>query len=233
MPTGHTTLPVGCAGNGPLPGCRQGTCRRCPRPCRLLHGATWTICVIIATSADRADIRRFRNLPSHGLGDGKCNGHLYWAQVAITLGVPDPRWLYDQLAPHEGELAIVGAGLECGGAVDSLLAGLAWRLSRPGEAAERAQAARWRPASAPPHGSPGLLISSTTSMPPQEPGISRPPARYGDRLGDRYCQNRSMPYWCEFLVAELRHRLVERSEPGSVSPRELCQIRHRLPRGDR
>ena len=64
----------------------------------------------------------------------------YWAQVAIALGVPDPRWLYDQLAPHAGELAIVGAGLDCGGAVDSLLAGLAWRLGRPGEAAERAQA---------------------------------------------------------------------------------------------
>ena len=64
----------------------------------------------------------------------------YWAQVAIALGVPDPRWLYDQLAPHAGELAIVGVGLDCGGAVDSLLAGLAWRLGRPGEAAERAQA---------------------------------------------------------------------------------------------
>jgi hypothetical protein len=64
----------------------------------------------------------------------------YWAQVAIALGVPDPRWLYDQLAPHAGELAIVGVGLDCGGAVDSLLAGLAWRLGRAGEAAERAQA---------------------------------------------------------------------------------------------
>jgi DNA-binding SARP family transcriptional activator len=64
----------------------------------------------------------------------------YWAQVAIALGVPDPAWLYDQLAPHAGELAIVGVGLDCGGAVDSLLAGLAWRLGRPVEAAERARA---------------------------------------------------------------------------------------------
>ncbi|HEX6524486.1 MAG TPA: AAA family ATPase, partial [Streptosporangiaceae bacterium] len=64
----------------------------------------------------------------------------YWAQVAIAVGVPDAGWLYDQLAPHAGELAIVGVGLDCGGAVDSLLAGLAWRLGRPGEAAERAQA---------------------------------------------------------------------------------------------
>ena len=64
----------------------------------------------------------------------------FWAQVAIALGVPDPTWLYDQLAPHTGELAVVGVGGDCGGAADSLLAGLAWRLGRPGEAAERAQA---------------------------------------------------------------------------------------------
>jgi DNA-binding SARP family transcriptional activator len=64
----------------------------------------------------------------------------YWAQVAIALGVPDPGWLYDQLEPHAGELAIVGVGLDCGGAVDSLLAGLAWRLGRLDEAAERARA---------------------------------------------------------------------------------------------
>jgi len=66
----------------------------------------------------------------------------FWAQVAIALGVPDPGWLYDQLAPHAGELAIVGVGGDCGGAADSLLAGLAWRLGRPGEAAERAQTGR-------------------------------------------------------------------------------------------
>ena len=62
------------------------------------------------------------------------------AQVAIALGTPDPQWLYDQLAPHAGELAIVGVGLDCGGAIDSLLAGLAWHLGRAGEAAERARA---------------------------------------------------------------------------------------------
>jgi DNA-binding SARP family transcriptional activator len=64
----------------------------------------------------------------------------YWAQVAIALGEPDPGWLHEQLAPHAGELAVVGVGADCGGAVDSLLAGLAWRLGRPGEAAERARA---------------------------------------------------------------------------------------------
>jgi DNA-binding SARP family transcriptional activator len=64
----------------------------------------------------------------------------YWAQVAIALGEPDPRWLYDQLEPHAGELAVVGVGADCGGAVDSLLAGLAWRLRRLDEAAQRAQA---------------------------------------------------------------------------------------------
>lgn len=64
----------------------------------------------------------------------------YWAQVATALGVPDPGCLYDQLEPHAGELAIVGVGVDCGGAVDSLLAGLAWRLGRLGMAAECAQA---------------------------------------------------------------------------------------------
>ena len=63
----------------------------------------------------------------------------YWAQVAIAAGVPDPGWLYDELLPHSGELAVVGAGVDCGGAVDSLLAGLAVRLGRPREAAERAR----------------------------------------------------------------------------------------------
>src|SRR5262249_20184777 len=63
----------------------------------------------------------------------------YWAQVAAALGVPDPAWLYERLAPHAGELAIVGHVGDCGGAVDSLLAGLAWRLGRLEEAAERAQ----------------------------------------------------------------------------------------------
>ena len=64
----------------------------------------------------------------------------YWAQVAAALGVPDPGWLYGQLAPHAGELAIAGHVGDCGGAVDSLLAGLAWRLGRLDEATERAQA---------------------------------------------------------------------------------------------
>jgi DNA-binding SARP family transcriptional activator len=64
----------------------------------------------------------------------------YWAQVASALGIPDPAWLYDQLAPHAGELAIVGVAGDSGGATDSLLAGLAWRLGRLDEASERAQA---------------------------------------------------------------------------------------------
>ena len=64
----------------------------------------------------------------------------YWAQVATALGIPDPAWLYDRLAPHAGELAIAGGAGDCGGAVDSLLAGLAWRLGRLDEAAEHAQA---------------------------------------------------------------------------------------------
>ena len=64
----------------------------------------------------------------------------FWAHVAAALGLPDPSWLYEQLAPHTGELAIVGVAGDCGGAVDSLMAGLAWRLGRPDEAAALAQA---------------------------------------------------------------------------------------------
>ena len=64
----------------------------------------------------------------------------YWAQVAAPLGVPDPGWRYDQLAPCAGELAIVGVAGDCGGAVDSLLAGLALRLGRLEDAADHAQA---------------------------------------------------------------------------------------------
>jgi len=64
----------------------------------------------------------------------------YWAQVATILGIPDPGWLYDQLALHAGEVAIVGMVTDGGGAVDSLLAGLALHLGRLDEAAEHAQA---------------------------------------------------------------------------------------------
>jgi hypothetical protein len=66
-------------------------------------------------------------------------GIAHWAQVAMMTGAPDPGWLLQVLAPHAGELAIVGAGVDCGGAVDSLLAGLAWRLGRSAEATARAR----------------------------------------------------------------------------------------------
>jgi DNA-binding SARP family transcriptional activator/DNA-binding CsgD family transcriptional regulator len=64
----------------------------------------------------------------------------YWAQVAAIVGVPDPAWLYGQLAPHAGELALGGVAGDCGGAVDSLLAGLALRLGQLDQAAKHAQA---------------------------------------------------------------------------------------------
>jgi hypothetical protein len=64
----------------------------------------------------------------------------YWAQVAHLVGEPDPSWLYEQLQPHSGELALVGIGVDVGGAVDSLLAGLALRMGRKEEAQRRAQA---------------------------------------------------------------------------------------------
>ena len=63
----------------------------------------------------------------------------YWSQAAILTGAPDLEWLYDHLAPHAGELAIVGVGVDCGGAVDSLLAGLAWRRGEADRALEHAE----------------------------------------------------------------------------------------------
>jgi hypothetical protein len=64
----------------------------------------------------------------------------YWAQVAYLVGEPDPSRVYEQLLPYSGELALVGNGVDTGGAVDSLLAGLALRLGRRAEALQRAQA---------------------------------------------------------------------------------------------
>ena len=59
-----------------------------------------------------------------------------WAEVATALGAPDPAQIYDELAPFAGDIAIAGSGLDGGGPVDGLLAGLAERLGRH-EAARR------------------------------------------------------------------------------------------------
>ena len=64
----------------------------------------------------------------------------YWALVAVLVGAPDPQWLYDQLLPHSGELVEVGTGIGCGGATDSILAGLLLRLGRPEDALRLARA---------------------------------------------------------------------------------------------
>ena len=64
----------------------------------------------------------------------------YWAQVAYLVGEPDPLWLHEQLLPHSAELAMISIGVDCGGAADSLLAGLALRLGRRDEAYDRARA---------------------------------------------------------------------------------------------
>ena len=95
--------------------------------------------------AQRGDIERARQIASRWFAPPPrswiwMQPIAFWAQVATAVGVPDPAWLYDRLAPHVGELAIAGEAGDCGGAVDSLLAGLAWRLGRPGEATERARA---------------------------------------------------------------------------------------------
>jgi hypothetical protein len=64
----------------------------------------------------------------------------YWAQVSVLTGEPDPQWCYEQLLPRAGELALVSGAAECGGAINSILAGLALRLGWRREALERALA---------------------------------------------------------------------------------------------
>ncbi len=54
--------------------------------------------------------------------------------------IPDPGWLHSHLISRAGQLAVAGAGAGRGGAAGSLPNGLAWRLSRLDEAAERAWA---------------------------------------------------------------------------------------------
>jgi DNA-binding SARP family transcriptional activator/DNA-binding CsgD family transcriptional regulator/tetratricopeptide (TPR) repeat protein len=95
--------------------------------------------------AQRGDVERARQIASRWFAPPPrsftwMQAIAYWAQVAAIVGVPDPGWLYDQLAPHAGEVAIVGMVTEGGGSVDSLLAGLALQLGRLDEAAEHARA---------------------------------------------------------------------------------------------
>jgi len=94
--------------------------------------------------AQRGDLERARQIVTRWFAPPpwswtRFQAIAYWAQVAAILRIPDPAWLYDQLAPHAGELAIVGMVTDGGGAVDSLMAGLALRLGRLGEAAEHAR----------------------------------------------------------------------------------------------
>jgi DNA-binding SARP family transcriptional activator len=64
----------------------------------------------------------------------------HWAQVAHLVGEPEPARVYEQLLPYSGELALVGNGVDVGGAVDSLLAGLALRMGQREDALRRAEA---------------------------------------------------------------------------------------------
>ncbi|MEU3100869.1 BTAD domain-containing putative transcriptional regulator [Streptomyces griseoflavus] len=75
-----------------------------------------------------------------------------WGLVAARLGTPDPRHLYDLLAPHADQFVVAGMGTAAWGPVHLVLAALAGRLGRPGLAAEHTAAARAlhpRPAPAP------------------------------------------------------------------------------------
>lgn len=63
-----------------------------------------------------------------------------WAEVATALGSPDPAQIYAELRPFSGDIAIAGSGLDAGGPIDGLLAGLAERLGRHDEARRHAHA---------------------------------------------------------------------------------------------
>src|SRR5262249_21773161 len=63
--------------------------------------------------AQRGDVERARQIASRWFAPPPrsftwMQAIAYWAQVAAILGVPDPGWLYHRLAPHAGEVAIVG-----------------------------------------------------------------------------------------------------------------------------
>lgn len=62
-----------------------------------------------------------------------------WAEVAIALGTPNPAEIYDELIPFAGDIAIAGSGLDAGGPVDGILAGLAEHLGRHDDARRHAQ----------------------------------------------------------------------------------------------
>ncbi|MFF8635291.1 BTAD domain-containing putative transcriptional regulator [Streptomyces pilosus] len=75
-----------------------------------------------------------------------------WGLVAARLGTPDPRRLYDLLAPHADRFVVAGMGTAAWGPVHLVLAALAGRLGRPDLAAGHTAAARAlhpRPAPAP------------------------------------------------------------------------------------
>ena len=72
--------------------------------------------------AQRGDLERARQIASRRFAPPPrsytwMQAIAYWAQAAAMLGVPDPGWLYDRLAPHAGEVAIVGMVTDGGGAV--------------------------------------------------------------------------------------------------------------------
>jgi DNA-binding SARP family transcriptional activator len=95
--------------------------------------------------AERGDIERARQLTRQWFAPppriwSRRQALAHWAQVAVLTGEPDPQWCYEQLLPRAGELALVSGAAQCGGAVDSILAGLALRLGRRQEALERALA---------------------------------------------------------------------------------------------
>jgi hypothetical protein len=65
-----------------------------------------------------------------------------WGLVAARLGTPDPRDLYERLAPYADQFVTAGMGTACWGSCHLVLAELAGRLGRGDDARGHAEAAR-------------------------------------------------------------------------------------------
>ncbi|WP_189241490.1 BTAD domain-containing putative transcriptional regulator [Planobispora rosea] len=64
-----------------------------------------------------------------------------WGQVAARLGTPDPQEMYGRLLPYADRLVVSGMGISGWGSHHLVLAELAARLGRTGQAAEHARRA--------------------------------------------------------------------------------------------
>ncbi|WP_214106578.1 AfsR/SARP family transcriptional regulator [Acrocarpospora catenulata] len=97
---------------------------------------------VLATFAagDVAEARRLTELWSCRLPSDWSTGFVTagWGLVAARLGMPDPRAMYDRLAPFADQLVVMGSQVVCWGSVHQVLAELAAALDEPALAREHA-----------------------------------------------------------------------------------------------